>query len=195
VDERTRLTHTCSERWLLKANGYNQDLLDSAFDKFFTLFVAFNILYSHAANELGRDPLKDKNKATLDFPQWAGHERIWTALNNGSEASDDLLKLRHLIRRDGPFFLFWKRGEFGELRRDEAKTAELCEKLGSVLPRDAVEAVLEYLYLVRCNIFHGSKALEEPQREILTPSIRCLERSIKLGMERLMEENQLSVPP
>ena len=63
-----------------------------------------------------------------------------------------------------PFF-FWKRGEFGELRRDEAKTAELYEKLGSVLPRDAVEAVLEYLYLVRCNIFHGSKALEKSHSE------------------------------
>jgi len=36
--------------------------------------------------------------------------------------------------------------------------------------------LLEIVYQIRCNTFHGQKRFEESQRQILDPCIRILER-------------------
>ena len=195
MDERTQLTQTCAQLWLNKAALCLQHSTDIpvAFEKFFSLFVAFNIMYSHAAIRLQEpNTREDKKHATRTFALWVGHERILAKLVNPGTA-DDLTVLPSLILRDGPFFLFWKPNARGVPERDMSKNRQLCQRLGSNQPVVRAEAILEYLYLVRCNIFHGTKALEASQNEILQPSIRCLEQIVELGMEKLTEEGNEQV--
>src|SRR5437588_7238805 len=144
-------------------------------DKFFTLYVAFDVLVFHATFRAGRDhQFQIAENTSKCFPQWANHDRIWTRLNDGDEATKDLSTLQYLIRDGGEFFLYWKLSQLGDVKPDEEKNRVLYDKLGNQSPAIAVKGVLEYLYKVRCNLFHGSKMLEKPQMQILEPSIRCL---------------------
>jgi len=51
-----------------------------------------------------------------------------------------------------------------------------------------VEALLEYIYQVRCNMFQGEKGFEERQLRILQPCLRSLEQVIGAGLEFLAED-------
>lgn len=186
MDERTLSTYTFCQRWISKARRYeNESSLDQAFDKFFTLFVVFNRQYSLAAYKVGHNHRIERDDATISFPEWVGNDRIWMTLNTetGSKDMDDL---RQLVRPDGPFFLYLRRPTRSP---DNERNRDLYERLGQTEPVVAVPAVMEYLYQVRCNIFHGSKVFEERQLQILIPAIRCLERIINLGMARLQDDS------
>jgi hypothetical protein len=188
-DDRTRQTYESAQRWFENRKRHADGSLESTMDKFFTLYVAFDVLVFHATFSAGLDPqFKIKENTTIRLPQWANHDRIWTALNDGAQATKDLSTLRHLIRDGGEFFLYWKRTELGDVRPQKGKNRALYDKLGNQSQSVAVEGVLEYLYKVRCNLFHGSKMLEKPQMQILEPSIRCLERIIEVGLAKLREE-------
>ncbi len=174
------MTRRFCERWLRKAAQYKSSRLDGAFDKFFTLFVAFNRLYVHAVQIAGyhagqRDP-GDRAMATQLFPQAIGHEILWQKLVKGKGIAD-VQTLAKLIGPDGPFFVtFSARRNTPQPEMD----ANLRRRLLDDSPRIAVEAVLEYLYGVRCNMFHGRKGLEPRQLELLRPCLRCLERIVVL---------------
>lgn len=196
MDDRTRLTQTRVQLWLDKAESCQQLQIEAVFEKYFSLFVAFNILYSHAAIRLQEpNAREDKKHATRTVALWIGHERILSELQANPGTTHDISTLRHLIERNGPFFLFWQPGEHGIPIRDVQKNAQLCQRLSSDQPVVQAEAILEYLYLVRCNIFHGSKGLDQSQEEILHPSMRCLQQIVRLGMEKLSQEvNESSNP-
>jgi hypothetical protein len=188
-------TQARAELWLNKATSRQQVLDETmlAFEKFFSLFVAFNILYSHAAIKLEEpNPREDKKHATRTFALWVGHEVILSNLDANPVSVQDLATLRGLIQRtaqaNAPFFLFWLPGTDGIPKSDVSKNSQLCQRLVSDQPVLRAEAILEYLYMVRCNIFHGTKALVRSQLEMLEPSIRCLEQIVELGMGKLRHE-------
>ena len=70
-------------------------------------------------------------------------------------------------------------------RPDEQENQKLLDELQSGNPSTKVNAVLKYLYFVRCNMFHGSKDFEHRQLEIVRPASRCLERVIRAGLDKL----------
>lgn len=178
-------TRRFCERWLGKAALCNPNRLDGAFDKFFTLFVAFNRLYLHTAQIAGQharqsDP-GDRAMATQLFPQAIGHEILWQKLVKGRGIAD-VQTLAELIGPNGPFFVtFSAHRDTPEPEKD----ADLRRRLLDVSPRIAVEAVLEYLYGVRCNMFHGRKGFQPRQLELLRPCLRCLERIVVAGLGRI----------
>lgn len=88
--------------------------------------------------------------ATQLFPQAIGHELLWQKLvRDGGIA--DVQTLARLIGPEGPFFLIFSADRDTP---DPEKNADLRRRLLDESPRVAVEAVLEYLYRVRCNMFH-----------------------------------------
>lgn len=175
------LTRRFCQRWLQKAALYNPSHLEDAFDKFFTLFAVFNRLYFRAAQVCGERHRGDRQMATRLFPQVVGHEFLWQKLTaDGGTA--DIQTLQSLIGPGGSFFLI--SGEDPDAP-DPQRNADLRQRLGSRSQRIAVEAVLEYLYQVRCNMFHGNKGFEARQLRLLQPCLRCLERIIAAGLERL----------
>lgn len=177
---RAEITRRFCERWLRKAARYDSSQLDGAFDKFFTLFVAFNKLYFHTALVSGQPDQGDRAMATRLFPQAIGHELLWQKLvTEGGIA--DVQTLARLIGPDGSFFLI---SSADPDTPDLERNANLHRRLLSESPRVAVEAVLEYLYQVRCNMFHGRKGFETRQLQLLRPCLRCLEHIVVAGLER-----------
>jgi hypothetical protein len=126
----------------------------------------------------------DREAATKLFARRVGHDTIWSKVSEGP-GLDDLNCLRTLIAPvGGKFYLFV---HSGTLTPDRRKNEELYRQLTSSNLEERVNAILIYLYRVRCNIFHGTKGLDPDQREILRPSIRCLRRILRLGMDSLKE--------
>lgn len=173
------------ERWLDKANLYQADRIDDLFDKFFTLFVVYNRLYSASA-ELHRATLDiktarmlrgDRREATEAMHQIFRKMSICDALRNEPalaaaciELSDSLVSNR--------FFLHTIPGtKEPDLAKDKMHAARLrnCSLL----------TVLECLYQIRCNIFHGEKELAPQQAEILVPAITLLEAVVSMSRKAL----------
>jgi hypothetical protein len=195
MQDRARWTKKFCDRWIARTAHYNVQTLNGSVDTFFSLYVAYNRLCSYLALTL-EDPSKFDNvtdTAIKVFPAALGSERIWTVASEGDGLAD-ITCLGSLIADDGGFFLFPKKGTFG-LESNKSKNKILHDKLVSSDTDKRVEGLLHYLYGVRCNAFHGGKDLRESQLKILQPSVRCLERIIKLGMDEVTRQSQDSSPP
>jgi len=172
------MTARFCRRWLEKASRCDDQTLDGAFDKFFSAFVAFNRLYSHVSVHSGRVIKGDRKQATDGFANVVGSQRLLTALaENGGAA--DLATLRELIRPDGPFYLI---SDGTTDQPDATRNRALHERLNDPSASTKVKAILEYLYLVRCNMFHGSKDFDNSQLQIIQPATRCLIRIVEAGL-------------
>jgi hypothetical protein len=179
---RAELTRQFCRHWLEKAAQYDATRLEDAFDKFFTLFVAFNRLYFYAAQVAGQPNVGDRRMATRLFPEVVGHDLLWQRLtDNGGEA--DIRTLQGLIGPDGSFFLISRDADPDA--NDPERDNELRRLLGSKSHRVVVEAVLEFVYQVRCNMFHGAKGFENRQLQLLQPCLWCLDRVIAVGLEKV----------
>ena len=62
---------------------------------------------------------------------------------------------------------------------------EQIKKLSSDDSDQYCEGVLGILYGIRCNIFHGEKPVEEPQKQILIPCVKIMRRLNDLMIEKL----------
>jgi hypothetical protein len=154
--------------------------LQDAFDQFFTLFVAFNRLYSYTAQVAGQGNAGDRRMATRLFAEIVGHQTLLRAIT--SDGGADIELLRQLIEPNGSFFLI--SGPNPDIP-DTERNADLHRRLGNVSACVAAEAVLEYLYQVRCNMFHGSKGFEDRQLQLLQPCLRVLRRVVDAGLGTL----------
>ncbi len=175
------------DRWIDKAEAYRSNDLEDLFDRFFTLFVAYNRFYSAAA-ELHRATLDarqatllqgDRREATTVMARLIGQSRFFNAMKENPtisaacETISSLLHGRH-------FFLHSVRGtKEPDLARDA--------KLADGLHKHSLLAVLECLYQIRCNIFHGEKEFAPRQAELLVPAITLLEAIVPLSREALHE--------
>lgn len=166
-------------RWVDKANQCNCTGLDGAFDRFFSLIVAFNRLYSYVSLSSRNSSGRDQHEATVVFPREVGSGRLLAALIE-DEGSKDLRVLARLIAPGGQFYLHSDRRTG---RRDEASDQQLHDDLGSSDNTTKVKAVLKFLYLVRCNMFHGRKDFDDKQLQIIEPATRCLMRVVHAGID------------
>ena len=51
-----------------------------------------------------------------------------------------------------------------------------------------VEGILEFIYHIRCNLFHGKKEINAIQEAILSPSVILLERIVNIVYDELTRE-------
>ncbi len=151
------------KRWLEKAGEYTDSLTD-CFDKFVTLFILFNSQYNYLAEEDGEMDKGDKYKATEYIKQYLGSEGFCENTIIKKESS----KIIELIQ-DGEFYL-----------KDERIDAELVKKVSSSNHEEKTKGILEIIYFVRCNLFHGQKSFTEDQKRLLLPCIVILEEINKI---------------
>lgn len=173
------------DRWIAKAEAYRSNDLEDLFDRFFTLFVAYNRFYSAAA-ELYRDPLYrrnrfihkgDRREATTVMAEIIGAPRFSEVVQENKEIAASCDAISELLEKRF-FFLHSNR---------ETKEPDLVrdDKLVAALRRPSLLAVLECLYQIRCNIFHGEKEFAPRQAELLIPAITLLEVVVRLSREAL----------
>ena len=69
--------------------------------------------------------------------------------------------------------------------RDKVWDSKKVEKLNSADPEQWVKGLLEIIYGIRCNTFHGQKAFDERQSAILDPCIGVIERLNDILIEKI----------
>ena len=156
------------ERWKEKGEDYDLDDLSNCFDAFFAAYVPFNFIYDFIAH---------------NSPSIAGNKTIPVKvprifLGSKAIASDSEIKANATKIQ--------KLGEAGRLNLKNPRwDLKQIEKLASNDPEQFSSGVLEIMYGIRCNLFHGEKPIEERQQLILTPCVRILLRLNDLMIEKL----------
>ncbi|MFZ6770864.1 hypothetical protein ACO0LM_27735 [Undibacterium sp. Di26W] len=175
------------ERWIVKADAYRSNNLEDLFDRFFTLFVAYNRFYSAAA-ELHRatiDPRQaqllqgDRREATSVMARLIRQSRFADAMNGNSSIAVACQDISTMLQ-ERRFFLHSVRGT---KEPDRARDAKLADGLR----KHSLLSVLECLYQIRCNIFHGEKEFAPQQAELLAPAIILLAAIVSLSRGALYD--------
>lgn len=160
--------------WLDKADSYEQENLSNYFNKAFSLFTLYNKLYAEATFTLARNNeitlnerrgFPDRKGATEYAPQFIGHERLLDTLENDEKCSQAIDQLIELI--DNERFCIKLSMLYGE--RQPEKDRDLSQRMRSTSKPRKIEAILDLIYSVRCNMFHGNKQFDQIQVELLMP--------------------------
>ena len=168
------------------------DAISRSFDRFTSLFVVFNRIYTEAGKLLIRRgqvqpnprkpyaPLADRISATshiLTFYGEAGLRDEISANDKCRAAVDNFVRLI----REGRFYLH---ENYVTGVPDVAEDMRLADEAGAYRPR----AILSLIYQARCNSVHGEKDFDEGQRELLDSMSVTLEFVVRKTLARLKEE-------
>ena len=185
--------HEFHREWLGKANQYDGHDLHSLFDKFFTLFVVYNRLYAETTFVLARRNPKilstrstfpDSKAATSYVLQYLRATDYINGLRDAPACQASIERIIDLIDRE--VFAVKLDMIYGKPQR--GKDLELRQRLRSGSAADQGHAILDVLYSIRCNLFHGHKDFVPVQAELLRPTIILLGKTIDLLYAKLSVE-------
>ncbi|SRR5260221_9946490 len=178
-------------RWMKRANELleKRESLNDFFDEFFTLYVIYNRLYNIVAvhsisvglvkkkDQQSNHSILDGKAATIYIAKFLKEDqhKIITVLANE-------IKHLKLIISEERFHIALNNG-MPDLKEDRVYK----EKLSSNKPSVVFLSVLEVLYEIRCNVFHGEKSFEDRQTEILKTSNIILRTVIGYLVPRIEE--------
>jgi len=179
-------------RWQHKAKEYNINDVSSCFDKFFTLYVVFNRIYAEATFSLARRRqcqfktenwtlFPDVEAATAHILQFMNANDFVSGIMADDNSAAALREIMKLIR-DEHFFI---KLDIVTGNRQRDRDLKLLADLESENLATKGRAILETIYSIRCNMFHGHKEFDEVQIEILQPIIVLLEKTITIALDKL----------
>lgn len=181
------------ENWLRKAEGIDDTNISGAFDKFFTLFVVYNRLYvettyrmvnNRQINLSNRNTFPD-DKAAKDYVvQFLTCSYIESQIENDRSCLIALEFLKTILRK--PLFNI-KLNQISGMPQPD-KDADLLRRLDSENVNTRITAVTDFIYSVRCNIFHAQKGYQEEQILVLEPVNVLLSKLITLLFAKLIQE-------
>ncbi|WP_443945089.1 hypothetical protein ACJVDH_19560 [Pedobacter sp. AW1-32] len=170
--------------WLQKFNDIQGQNLSSLFDRYITLFIIYNSLYTQVPLTLIQrgTPVKanmnDKELAIRSVIKILGAPQlIQELIRKGS--NDDILRLINLIEGEQ----FYINLHYGTRQRNEDLL--ILNKLRSTNLSQKAVGILDIVYNVRCNLVHGHKDFVEPQRELLEPLIAILKNLNEILFDEL----------
>jgi hypothetical protein len=178
------------QRWLSRADEIQLASLSNYFDKFFTLFVAYNRLYDEAAfiqkNQCRLEQKDncggDKKAATCCVAKLIG-TRIIAAIDDSPEFAKAICDMKAILEKGE--YAFVNDHRTGQVRRD--KDMDLLHEIQCADPDKKAMAILNLIYSIRCNAFHGQCGFEEGQKAILGPAIVLLEKITEVLFEKIIE--------
>ncbi len=194
-------------RWLQKAEGYQNQNLQDCFDRFFTLYVAFNRLYFELAiyyvkkglkgktiNSYEKRPVRQTPKYISDAQAakhyvqiYLGSEIILRSLQSDACCTESLMSIIDLLERK---VFAIKLDRFSGERKVEADST-LVEGLKSNNAYKKIYAILDMIYSIRCNMFHGQKGYEDVQIKILVPVTILLKKIMRSLYEKMSRDYYL----
>jgi hypothetical protein len=159
--------------WTIKAQAMETDSLSNIYDKYITLFIIYNNLYNAIPTELISQGipvpsgLNDNKSATKLVADFLTPELILSNLSRNNNDTD-ITALIQLINDES----FYIKLYYGQRQRNE--DLKILANLRSDKPSSKAIAVLQVVYYIRCNIFHGHKDFLEYQRQLIQPLINIL---------------------
>ena len=176
--------------WLTKADQIELSSLPTYFDKFFTLYVAYNRLYAEVAFTLKRNrqisiprerPFPDNKAATDYILQFMNAGDFVSEITKDENSLEALKEIIRLIQ--GERFYIKLDMITGDIQRE--CDIKLLEDLESTNKCIKGKAILQTIYSIRCNMFHGHKGFDKVQIEILKPTIVLLRKTITIALDKL----------
>jgi hypothetical protein len=174
----TQALRRFSTNWIAKADAYRNNTLSDHFDKFTSLYVAFNALYMEVMTELVvagatlPQNFKDKKAATDYVIQYLKGRNFIDNLLNDVQSVADIDAICSVIHQDRfNIILIWG-------VRQRQLDLELLTRLQATAAGVKSIAILELFYHIRCNMFHGHKGFEVRQSELLRPVNRLLRKTV-----------------
>lgn len=170
----------------------DDDGLSRCFDRFTSLFVVFNRLYTEAGKLLIRRgvvrphprkryaPLPDRESATSHVVTFYGEGELRDEISADRRCRKAVDALVRLIR-DRRFYLH---EDYTTGLPDTQRDLRLADEAATYDPK----AVLSLIYQARCNLFHGEKGLEERQRVLLNNMSVALEFIVARVLVKLRQE-------
>ena len=142
-----------AKRWISKAEENVDETLNSEIDKFFSLYVSYNILYSLISNKNNGD----RCSAVRVIAKYIKDNNIESFTNHKNDISEMIKPvIGHKI-----FHIYNEKRDF-----------KLIEDIED--NKNIEESVLDILYGIRCNMFHGEKELSDNQLLLLSPANKIL---------------------
>lgn len=159
-------TEVFVERWLQRLSDQDPSTEDGCIDRYITQYIVLNHLYNalwtrlHGPWKGNRSGGGDKRRATVHL---ASSIDCSSVINDPvTIGPEGLPALMRAIAPEGPFHLVEPSDDhfqgYNELDTDKKR----------------VQRLLEALYLLRCNMFHGEKSLNSRQEMVLAPANACL---------------------
>ena len=179
------------ERWLRKAEEYRSDNLQDCFDRFFTLFVAYNRLYAELALSCAKrgawrwNYISDGLAAKSNVQSYLGNRDILQSLEDDGACTTALSSVIDLLERR--VFTIKLVGLSGKRWKEDDST--LLKNLKSEKASEKVFAILDVIYSIRCNMFHGQKGYDDEQIKIIIPVTILLEKIMSLLYEKMSYDN------
>jgi hypothetical protein len=174
-----------NQNWIAKADNYEDNTLANHFDKFASLYVAFNSLYMQVMTELvisghviPKD-FKDKKAATDYVVQYLGSVHYINTLLNDQQSVQDFQTICDIIDQENFHIIL----DWGQPQR--ASDLGLLGELRNPSRQARAKAILSVFYHIRCNMFHGHKGFENRQRELLVPVNRLLRKTTQIVFDKL----------
>lgn len=178
--------HDFYREWLGKADSYQEETLSSSFNKAFSLFTLYNKLYAEATFTLARDGeirlderrgFPDRKGATEYAPQYLVHENLLDLLTNDPVCEEAVSELIEHIENERFYIkLSMLHGE-----RQPGLDRQLAQRMRSTEVKEKIEAILDLIYSVRCNMFHGNKQFDQVQVDLLKP-VTIILRKVVVGL-------------
>jgi len=156
------------DRWNIKRNRYGTATLEDCFDRFFTSYVIYNFLYGWITRSEGYNFKKDYHMATKVPKKYLGEDILF----GNQILQQETATIAKLLRS--------KQFTLKNSKEDE----KILEKIESKDPAQWSIAMMQAVYIVRCNTFHGEKGFERNQLNILKPSIVIIENVTSLMLNK-----------
>ncbi len=180
--------------WLTKADQVQLNSLANYFDKFFTLYIAYNRLYAEVAFTLCRNerisidrkkPFPDKKAATDYILQFIGAGDFVSEITKDENSLKALRKIIRLIQEER-FYI-----KLDMITGDSQRNCDikLLKDLRSANISIKGKAILQTIYSIRCNMFHGHKGFNKVQIELLQPTIILLRKTITITLDKLQRND------
>ena len=177
-----------SQNWLRKAENITGNDLQDHFDKFFTLYVVYNRLYVEATYRLANNghiklgsTFPDR-KASINYTvQYLTCKKIDALFQNDKvvlKAIDDLKKIIEKNQFNIKLHLVTAQPQ-------PDKDADLLKRMKSSSTDIRICGIVEFIYSIRCNIFHAQKSYNGRQKKVLRPTIIILNKIIEILFQEL----------
>ena len=150
-----------AKRQLEKSKKYNSDNVEEVMDKFFSLYVAYNAMYSKFSQGDNND---DRACATTRMADYLKNENI-TILNDCESTIKKMLK----PVEDGIFYIYGNHSSL-DYKKDSVIIQKIHEDINNY------RAILNFIYGIRNNMFHGTKQIIAEQVQLINPANIILEK-------------------
>lgn len=151
-----------AKRWFEKSKNYtDKENIVNVMDKFFSLYVAYNAFYSQFSEKNKND---DRSCATTRMAEYLKRNRI-TVLN------DFEAEIYRMIKpvEDDEFYIYGNDNK-DDFKNDAVIILKIKEDINNY------GAILNFIYGIRCNMFHGEKQIIGEQIKLLDPPNIIMEK-------------------